>query len=102
MLILKLRAGKGSFYVTTIRTFSLGSQRSVRVVRQHAKIAHQPRGVRILGRLAHMLQRAWVGDMRAARMAGSNPAMAPMRTADASPPAHASVGMTTLQCLLWA
>ena len=37
-----------------------------------------------------MLQRAWVGDRRAARMAGSSPARAPMTTAAARPPAQAS------------
>ena len=38
---------------------------------------------------------AWVGDRRAARMAGSSPARAPMMTAAASPPAQAWGGMTT-------
>ena len=42
------------------------------------------------------LQRAWVGDRRAARMAGSSPAKAPMTTAAARPPAQASGGMTTV------
>jgi hypothetical protein len=50
----------------------------------------------------HMLQRAWVGDMRAARMAGRSPAMAPMTRAEASPPAQASGGITVDQCLVWA
>ena len=40
-------------------------------------------------------QRAWVGDRRAARMAGSSPARAPMITVAARPPAQAWGGMTT-------
>ena len=44
---------------------------------------------RLLASLVHMLQRAWVGDMRAARMAGRRLAMAPMSSAEASPPAQA-------------
>jgi hypothetical protein len=46
-------------------------------------------GVVEAGWLVHMLQSAWVGDMRAALMAGKSPATAPMITAAASPPAHA-------------
>jgi hypothetical protein len=42
-----------------------------------------------------MLHSARVGDRRAARMAGSSPASAPMTTAAASPPAQAPGGMTT-------
>src|SRR6266508_1492573 len=34
----------------------------------------------------HMVQRAWVGDIRAARMAGGSPARAPMTIAAVSPP----------------
>ncbi len=45
---------------------------------------------------------ACVGERRAARMAGSSPARAPMRTAAARPPAQAVVGLTTAQCLRWA
>ena len=48
-----------------------------------------------LARLAQMLQSAWVGGRRAARMAGRRPAMAPMMMAAARPPAQASAGMTT-------
>jgi transposase len=44
---------------------------------------------------------AWVGDRRAARMAGSSPARAPMMRAAASPPAQASGGMTMAQPLAW-
>ncbi len=47
-------------------------------------------------------QRAWVGDRRAARMAGSSPARAPMRIAATSPPAQASTGMTVDQPLMCA
>ena len=52
--------------------------------------------------VAHMVQRAWVGDRRAARMAGSSPARAPMATAAARPPAQAWDGMTTASPWLWA
>ncbi len=52
--------------------------------------------------VAYRLQRAWVGDRRAARMAGSSPAAAPMSSAAAKPPAHASGGMTVAQPLPWA
>ena len=41
-----------------------------------------------------MLQSAWVGDRRAARMAGSSPARAPMMMAAPRPPAQACDGMT--------
>jgi hypothetical protein len=51
---------------------------------------------------AYMLQRACVGDIRAARMAGRSPAMAPMSSAEARPPAQASGGTTVAQCLVWA
>ena len=44
----------------------------------------------------YVVKRAWVGDRRAARMAGSRPARAPMTTAAARPPAQASGGMTTV------
>ena len=40
---------------------------------------------------------ATVGGIRDARMAGSSPATAPIRTADAMPPTHASTGITTSQ-----
>ena len=50
----------------------------------------------------YLLHSAWVGDIRAALMAGSSPAMAPMTSAEASPPAQASAGMTVVQCLVWA
>jgi hypothetical protein len=40
--------------------------------------------------------------MRAALMAGKSPAAAPMITAAARPPAHASGGTTTGQSLAWA
>jgi hypothetical protein len=51
---------------------------------------------------AYTVQRAWVGDIRAARNAGRRPARAPMSSAAASPPAQASVGMTADQCLVCA
>jgi hypothetical protein len=41
------------------------------------------------------VQSAWVGDRRAARMAGSSPARAPMMTVAAIPPVQAWGGMTT-------
>ena len=50
----------------------------------------------------HMLHKASVGDMRAARRAGSRPARAPMAMAAPAPPTHASVGMTVAQPLAWA
>ena len=50
----------------------------------------------------HTVQSAWVGDIRAARMAGRSPAMAPISSAAASPPAQARVGMTVAQCWVWA
>src|SRR5207249_311311 len=50
----------------------------------------------------HMARRAWAGGIRAARMAGSSPAMAPMTRVEASPPAQARGGMTAAQCLVWA
>jgi len=45
---------------------------------------------------------ACVGGMRAARMAGTNPAAAPMSRVAASPPAQAGGGMTMAQPLAWA
>ena len=45
------------------------------------------------------VRRASVGDSRAARRAGSRPAIAPVATAAATPPAQAVVGTTTAQCL---
>jgi hypothetical protein len=42
----------------------------------------------------HTDHSARVGDRRAARMAGSSPAKAPMTTAAPRPPTQASVGMT--------
>lgn len=47
---------------------------------------------------AHMLHSARVGDILAARSAGSSPAKAPMASAATSPPAQARVGMTMAQC----
>jgi len=52
--------------------------------------------------VGHTVISASVGDSRAARIAGSSPAVAPIRIAEAIPPAHASVGITTAQCLVWA
>jgi hypothetical protein len=51
---------------------------------------------------SYTVQRAWVGDIRAARSAGSRPARAPMSRVAASPPAQARAGMTVAQCLVWA
>ena len=45
---------------------------------------------------------ALVGESPAARMAGSRPAPAPMRTAAAMPPTQAWVGITVVQPLVWA
>ena len=47
----------------------------------------------------HRVHRAWVGDRRAARIAGSIPARAPMSRAAARPPAQASGGMMVAQPL---
>ena len=46
--------------------------------------------------LDQTVKRAWDGDRRAARMAGSSPARAPMMTAAARPPAQACGGITTV------
>ncbi len=46
---------------------------------------------------AHTVRSAMVGDIRDARTAGTRPATAPMRIAEAIPPVHASAGMTTAQ-----
>src|SRR4051794_10988766 len=48
----------------------------------------------------HTVLNASVGDRRAARNAGSRPATAPMANAAPSPPAHATVGTVTAQCLV--
>jgi hypothetical protein len=50
----------------------------------------------------HTVRSAVVGDIRAARRAGSRPAIAPMVIAAPIPPAHPVVGMTTAQCLVLA
>ncbi len=50
----------------------------------------------------HTVRSASVGERRAARIAGSRPAIAPIANAAASPPAQARVGITVAQCLLWA
>jgi hypothetical protein len=63
-----------------------------------ARTTH-PAGARSLDAAGQMLHRAWVGDRRAARIAGSRPARAPMSMAAAMPPAHASGGMTVAQPL---
>lgn len=49
---------------------------------------------------SHMLHNAWVGDIRAARIAGISPASAPMSTAAPMPPPHASAGTTIAQPLV--
>jgi hypothetical protein len=55
---------------------------------------------RPLGHIAgHTVRSASVGGRRAARRAGTRPAIAPVAIAAAMPPAHAVVGMTTAQCL---
>jgi len=59
----------------------------------------RPAGARSLDAAGQMLHRARVGDRRAARIAGSRPARAPMSMAAAMPPAHASGGMTVAQPL---
>ncbi len=50
-----------------------------------------------LGQTAQMLQRASVGDMRAARRAGTRPATAPITRAAPKPPAQASGGTSMSQ-----
>jgi len=67
--------------------------------RRQRSLIHRTRGG---SGLVHMLQRASVGDIRAARMAGSRPAMAPIARAEARPPAQARGGMTVAQCWVWA
>src|SRR5262249_46651397 len=47
----------------------------------------------------HTVRNATVGGSRDARRAGIRPANAPIRMAEAMPPDHASVGMTTAQLL---
>jgi hypothetical protein len=54
------------------------------------------------GPALYTLHSACVGERRAARMAGSSPARAPMTMAAARPPAQASGGMTMAQPLAWA
>jgi len=51
--------------------------------------------------IGHTVLNASVGESQAARIAGISPAMAPIRIAEATPTAHASVGITTAQCLVW-
>src|SRR3954469_5160947 len=46
---------------------------------------------------AHTVRNATVGGIREARTAGVRPASAPIRTAEAMPPDHASAGITTAQ-----
>jgi hypothetical protein len=46
---------------------------------------------------AHTVRNATVGGIRDARTAGSRPANAPIRMAEAMPPAHASTGITMAQ-----
>jgi hypothetical protein len=52
--------------------------------------------------LGYTVLSASVGARRAARIAGMSPAIAPIRIAEAIPPAHPSVGITTAQCLMCA
>ena len=52
--------------------------------------------------VAHAVLSASVGERRAARIAGRMPAIAPIRIAAAMPPPQASVGITVVQCLVWA
>ena len=52
--------------------------------------------------VVHAVLSASVGERRAARIAGRMPAMAPIRIAAPMPPPQASVGMTVVQCLVWA
>jgi RNA polymerase sigma-70 factor (sigma-E family) len=69
---------------------------SHRPVCRHGQTAHRRSHTsRRMGALwCQMLQSAWVGDRRAARMAGRSPARAPMSRAAARPPAQAWGGMT--------
>jgi hypothetical protein len=48
------------------------------------------------------MRSASVGDIRAARRAGSRPAIVPMAMAAPMPPAQASAGITMVQCFAWA
>ena len=51
----------------------------------------------LTGQSDQMLQRASVGDMRAARRAGTRPATAPINSAAPKPPAHATRGTSMSQ-----
>jgi hypothetical protein len=51
---------------------------------------------------SHMDHKAWVGERRTARIAGSSPARVPISSAAARPPAQASAGITVAQPLAWA
>jgi hypothetical protein len=51
---------------------------------------------------AYTVRSATVGGSRDARTAGIRPANAPMRTAEAMPPNHASTGITMVQFLVLA
>jgi hypothetical protein len=51
---------------------------------------------------AHTVRSATVGGIRDARTAGIRPANAPIRMAEAMPPAQASTGMTMAQCFVLA
>ena len=50
----------------------------------------------------YAVRSASVGERRAARIAGTMPATAPIRIAAPMPPPHASAGITVVQCLVWA
>ena len=86
---------RGSSNGTIRATARLGGEARVVGVRQGGSRTARCGSARIAAgkltrpRLGHRLQSAWVGDMRAALLAGKSPARAPMRTAAASPPSHA-------------
>ena len=75
--------------------FVAGLATSQRPVCLYGQSAHgRSHASRRMGSLwCQMLQSAWVGGRRAARMAGRSPARAPMSRAAARPPAQASGGM---------
>jgi hypothetical protein len=70
------------------------------MVRFQVAPTRQPDSSRWLAVAGYTAHSAWVGDMRAARSAGSSPAAAPMSTAAPMPPPQARAGTTTAQPLV--
>ncbi|PRX60461.1 hypothetical protein B0I32_117228 [Nonomuraea fuscirosea] len=91
--------------VTGVRSRGGGRGGRVSVVSIHQRTARHPEarrdGFAPSRRACQTVRSASVGCMRAARMAGSSPAVAPMATAAPSPPAQVSGGITVAQLLMW-